>query len=101
MGSKPPFVRFEVLVNGQRKCISGIDGYGVLTTIVSWGLADPKDVPPDDEVGPEDESVTLHVGGLHEKIHHRWLFEHLGPGDEISIRILGPGPADIAKVKHT
>ena len=79
--------RFEILKNGERICVSGINGDGVL----SVGLTYVKHA---DQEGVHD----LHIGGLgmfdgsqDRQAHAAWPAPRVGPGDEITIRILPPG----------
>lgn len=96
-------VRFEVSVNGQVVATSGIDGYGVLTTILSWGLRDPDRVPEHVQADPDydpaewlAEDLRLDVGGLAARGHLKWADRDLSVGDEVRIRVLPPGPVDDA-----
>ena len=82
--------RFEILKNGERICISGIDGDGVL----SFGLSYVKH--PDEEL-----EHSIHIGGLgmfdgsRDKKHHaNWPAPEITVGDEITVRILKPGEFD-------
>jgi hypothetical protein len=90
-------VRFEVLVDGQRRCIAGIDGLGVLSIIVNWVMRDPKAKPDDYSI--EDWSrqrLQLSVGGLRvpDQQSVNWVSEDLAAAEEITIRVLGPGEFD-------
>ncbi|MEX0717662.1 MAG: hypothetical protein WD066_13800 [Planctomycetaceae bacterium] len=82
--------RFEILKNGKRVCISGIDGVGVLSVIVDYAKR------PDGE-----QSHELSIGGLgmfdgsqNRPQHASWPAPEVQPGDEITIRILPPGEFD-------
>ncbi len=92
-----PDVRYEVLVNRQLKCTSGIDGLGgVLTAMLTWVK---RECQQDDEVSEDEQIIESHwfkVGGIDPLTddHVQWYEEPVEPGDEITIRILGPGPAD-------
>jgi hypothetical protein len=96
-------VRYQVLINGQVVCISGVDGLGgVLTATLSWVKRKRR---PDDEVAESDdvlESHYFHVGGIDPSTaeHVKWCAEPLKPGDEVTIRILGPGIADEPKERY-
>jgi hypothetical protein len=81
-------VRYEVLVNGVRRCIAGSSGPGTLdASVIRWRSARFDD---------SDDASYLHVGGLRsvEDLHVRWVTEELAEGDEVTIRILGPGEFD-------
>jgi hypothetical protein len=82
--------RFEVLVNGERVCLSGVDGDGVLSATVDY-VKHAKKHP----------TYTLHVGALgrfnassDRQDHANWLTPSVGIGDEITIRILPGGDFD-------
>lgn len=82
--------RFEILKNGERVCISGINGDGVL----SVGLNYVKH-------SGQESTYHLHIGGLGKfdgsrdrKHHAAWLSPAVVMGDEITIRILPPGEYD-------
>lgn len=79
--------RFEILKNGTRICVSGINGDGVL----SLGLDYVKR-------SNREGNHKLHIGGLgmfdrseDRPVHARWAAPQVSPGDEITIRILSPG----------
>ncbi len=89
--------RFEVLHNGKRACVAGIDGDGVLSAVVSY-VKRPKEKP----------RFSLSTGGLGhfvESREHRqhvgWQMPEVGVGDEITIRIFSGGqfdnPSDLAQ----
>lgn len=95
-------VRFEVLVNGDRRCIAGIPTYGVLSSTLDWAVRNPACKP--ESYTPEQWSrqrLRMSVGGLQvdgpgeaESKQLAWAFEDLKPGDEITVRVLGPGEFD-------
>ena len=90
-------VRFEVLVDGEQRCIAGIAGLGVLSIIVDWVMRDPRAKPDDYSI--EDWSrpkLGLSVGGLRgpDQQAVNWVSEDLVPGSEVTIRVLGPGDFD-------
>lgn len=82
--------RFEVLKNGERVCISGIEGDGVLSVDLTYL-----------NHRGQESTHRLHIGGLgmfdgsRERQHHaRWPSPDVATGDEITIRILPPGEYD-------
>ncbi len=96
-------VRYQIILNGRALCVAGVDGLGgVLNATLTWVKRERRpgdDVLDDDEVPQEGkilESHYLNVGGVDPLAndHVRWCEEPLKPGDEIMIRILGPGKAD-------
>lgn len=89
--SNPTGIRFEVIRNGNRVCVSGIENEGVL----SFGITYVKHAN-------SDPQYDLHVSGLghfhptlRESQHVTWSSdEHVGIGDEITIRLLPAGAFD-------
>ena len=80
-------VRFEVLLNGDRVCMSGINGEGVLSAIVNYV-----------KHANEDANLDMSVSGLgkfntsYDRPHHAgWATPSLKLGDEVTIRILPAG----------
>lgn len=83
-------IRFEVLLNGDRVCMSGINGEGVLSAIVNYV-----------KHANEDANLEMSVGGLgrfntsYERPHHAdWATPPLKLGDEVTIRLLDAGEFD-------
>jgi len=99
--------RFQLLVNGEPLCLVGHDGYGVLSAVVSWCHRNPTAFDPAKSPMSRDEYCTeelkLEIGALDTNMPGGtrdvgWL-DRTGPlqlkaGDEVVIRILGPGPFD-------
>jgi hypothetical protein len=82
--------RFEILKNGKRVCISGINGNGVLSIGVTY-VKHPGEAPN------HDLNVTGlgHFDGSQDRPHHAtWPSPEVATGDEITIRILPPGVYD-------
>ena len=102
-------VRFEVLVNGERRCVAGVGEFGVVSATVDWVARHPAYRPSD--YSPEawsGERLSFRVGGLHAQRgdeHLTWAFGDLAVGDEVLIRVLGPGehdePLPTASVRFT
>ncbi len=83
-------VRFEVFHNGRRIARSGIPGYGVLSTTVSWARRDVRRFPPGADV--HSQQLYFHVGGLDSNDpawsrHVDWSTPALKLGDRIEIRL--------------
>ena len=83
-------IRFEVILNGKRLCTSGINGDGVLSTIVNYV-----------KHSNEEPTCELRIGGLghYHPTNDRqqqvsWPKPEIGVGDEITIRILPAGDFD-------
>lgn len=79
--------RFEILKNGERVCVAGINGDGVLSVGLDY-VKHPG----------QDCTHSLHIVGLglfdssQERQHHAaWPAPGVATGDEITIRILPPG----------
>jgi hypothetical protein len=82
--------RFEIVKNGKRVCISGINGDGVLTVGLTYVKHPGQEFTHD-----------LHIGGLglfdgsHDRPHHAaWPAPDVTIGDELTIRILSAGEFD-------
>lgn len=97
-------IRFQLEINGESVCISGVNGFGVLSAIVDWVKRDPRKFDASKlsdstlEVFSR-EHVSIHFGGLDSNEAERsphlvWHKRELEVGDTVSIRILGPGPVD-------
>jgi len=92
--------RFQIIVNGKPVCTAGVKKFGVLTAIFNWVGRRRRKA----DVGYKGniiEESWLSVGGIDDSLegrpHVRWLTRKLKPGDEITVRILGAGPADPPK----
>jgi hypothetical protein len=101
-------VRFEVLLNGRRVAITGIEHFGVMSAIITWVRRNPKNItekmradPGFDELRFLRELCELEVGGLDASTdkHLSWAKEALRPGSEITIRVLSAGEFDPPKGK--
>ena len=99
--------RFEILINGERLCVVGHDGFGDLSALVSWCQRNPARFDPaNSQMSREEfcaEELKFEVGGLDSNLPRGsrdigWLDRtgpmSLKPGDEIVIRVLGAGPFD-------
>lgn len=95
-------IRFQLEINGKPICISGVDGYGVLSAIVTWAKRDPTKfslmkLPHSSLEEFSREELRIEFGGLDSNRHRSWHQEELKVGDVVSIRILAPGPIDESK----
>jgi hypothetical protein len=87
-----PEVRFQVLVNGRPVCTAGLDGFGSLEARVSSTRLPAETLPA---IFPPEEHLDLFVGGHDLAIGDvNWGRVPLSPGDEVIIRVFGPGRAD-------
>lgn len=102
-------LRFQVLINGRRACVSGMDGYGVLSVVLSRVKRNPKAYPgknkhPHKMTKAEwsRESIEFSVGGLDSIAdqHLHWLRRDLRIGDEVAIKLLAAGQYDAPKGRH-
>jgi hypothetical protein len=85
-------VRFQVSVNGRPVGTAGLDGAGYLNVVL---LASRIEDPHRPDLWPLDEESELIVGGHDEALGDlHWARQPLVAGDEVTIRLLGPGPAD-------
>ena len=76
---------FEVHLNGSKLCLAGIDGQGVLSTIVS------------SVIGERGADLFLEVGGLVSatREHVDWVNQKpLSIGDEIRVKIVETASVD-------
>jgi len=72
--------RFQVVVNGEVRCIAGFDGPGTLMACVS--------------TAPRSAGPFFHVIGVNELGVSVWAGDDLTPGDCVAFTLLGPGPID-------
>lgn len=92
--------RYEVIVNGKRSCMAGSGKYGVLSIGLNWVRHDPGKRPKTKT--PERwncEECDLRVGAITRGQTEAWKKVSLNEGDEIVIRLLGPGSAEAPRVK--
>jgi len=107
MSESSDSVRLELSVNGQIVATSGVGTFGVLTGIVSWVRRNPDAIPEhvesDPEVDPKEwcaEELVADLGGLDSVRNEslNWVNgQPLKIGDEVTIRVLGPGRIDEAE----
>ncbi|MEW4567207.1 hypothetical protein AB1L88_05005 [Tautonia sp. JC769] len=81
-------LRFEILVNGERRCVVGSVGPGTLAADVLRWQSRTSEEPT------EVADLIVHASRTADGRSVRWLQEELGPGDEVTIRVLGPGECD-------
>jgi hypothetical protein len=98
-----------VLINGRPACVSGMEGYGVLTAVLSRVKRSPKAYPGKNKhplkitkAQWSKERIEFEVGGLDSiaNQHVHWLKRDLRVGDEIAIRLLPAGRYDPPKGKY-
>lgn len=103
-------LRFQFLINGEVVCTAGVEGLGVFSSNLTWvkrsaeSYARAKaEAPPDWDCTEEEwmrEDVHINAGGRDSKYSGgaSWFLRDLAVGDEITIRILGPGPTDTPEI---
>ena len=79
-------IAYEILLNGKKVCLAGVDGLGVLSANLSSVSRAPNPDAGEDASVPTKE-LTLEVGGLRsvEGIHVSWLNHPLAVGDTVTI----------------
>lgn len=97
-------MRFQILINGEKQCTAGVGDFGVLSTTVTHVKRNSNKIKPNNDSLAEEvfrENIEIEVGGLDSNIeseeydrHFNYLKRKLKAGDEIKIKILGPGEYD-------
>jgi len=82
--------RFEILKNGKRVCISGVNGDGVLSVGLTYVKHPGQDLSHDLQIG----GLGMFDGSQDRQHHADWPSPDVTTGDEITIRILPPGEYD-------
>jgi hypothetical protein len=102
-------LRFQFIVNGQVICTTGVAGFGVFSSSLSWVkrtaesyAREKASARPDWGTTLEEwtrESIGITAGSRDSQFpgHASWFDYELREGDEITIKILGPGPTDLPK----
>ena len=102
-------IRFQFLLNGKPLCIAGAEGFGVFSSCVTWVRRDGNNYRFANEDDSDDgapsieewtrESIGVTAGTRDTKYPERasWFDRELSVGDELTIRILGPGECDSPK----
>jgi len=95
-------MRFQVFVNGEQKCIAGFQPHGALSVNLTWVSRDPSLYEKFASRYSSKKQFTqpythLLVGGSPGNKGDFWSWytsDQIKPGDEITIKVLEPGPAD-------
>lgn len=82
--------RFEILKNGERICISGINGDGVLSVGLNYVKHPGQEVTHDLQIG----GLGMFDGSQDRQHHAGWASPEVTIGDEITIRVLPAGEYD-------
>lgn len=102
-------IRFQLLINGEPKIISGIESHGVMVATVSWAGNAHKEITREIQTHPGfnkkewlADDIRMHLGGLDSETeeHITWLTQDLQPGDEVTIRVLPAGECDLPIKRH-
>ena len=82
---------FEIHLNGQEKCVAGLNEAGVVVSAITWVR------------GKNGEDLSFRVGGLvsRTKKHVHWLQRPLKAGDEVRIVVVEKARADRPKVNRS
>ena len=101
-------IRFQFILTGNPVCIAGAEGFGVFSSCVTWVRRDGKEytfaTEDRDHGAPTKEewmreSIGVAAATRDAKFPDRasWFDRELSVGDELTIRILGPGECDFPK----
>ena len=95
-------IAFEVSLNGKRACVAGVEGFGVLSAILSRVRRHPEKRR---HGRTAEEGLTVDVGGLRSEDsgpgeHLRWLSRGLRVGDRVSIRVVDTLKVDVPATRH-
>lgn len=94
--------RFDIFINNKRVCTAGLEHFGTLAVILGYLHLDPAKLEAQGRTN--ENGFDLHIGGIDHAIeggHHvRWHAPEIKVGDEITVRILEPGPFDPCDEHH-
>ena len=95
-------IAFEVSLNGKRACVAGVEGFGVLSAILSWVRRHPEKRR---HGRTAEEDLTVDVGGLRSEDsgpgeHLKWISRSLSVGDRVSIRVVDTLKVDVPATRH-
>lgn len=94
---------FRIFVNGEQRCVAGIEEFGVFSSILTWVSRDSKALQHLPEEMREQQSLSLQVGGLYSSgelsgKHCRWGEDDLRAGDRVEIQIEDLDEVDAPKI---
>jgi len=94
-------IAFEVSLNGKRACVAGVEGFGVLSAILSWVRRHPEKR----RQGRTAAEGLIVVGGLRSEAsgpgeHLKWISRSLRGGDRVSIRVVDTLKVDVPATRH-
>lgn len=91
-------VCFEIWVNGERLCTSGVGDFGNLTTILKWVQFSPEEIVSEQMM---EKLQCLVIWGEADNKHFAWTGKKLQIGDAVTIRIIeGATPDKPAKTRE-
>ena len=78
---------FDVFVNDEKLCRAGVGRDGVLDTIVTWIKLTGEAAEEARRSKAPVEEMRLHVGGLSNHTHQRWVQRVLTVGDRVTVAV--------------
>ena len=106
-------IRFQFLINGKSVCVTGVEGFAVLSATLSYAKRNPDMYQKQkaksldncqislEEWARESIGIAAHSSSNDGSQHSSWFDHELGVGDEVTIRVLGPGPSDEPQQQFT
>jgi hypothetical protein len=85
---------FDVFVNDEKLCRAGVGDDGVLDTIVTWVKLTGEAAEQARRSNAPVEETRLHVGGLSNDTHQRWVQRMLTVGDRVTVEVASARSAD-------
>lgn len=85
---------FDVFVNDAKLCRAGVGDDGVLDAIVTWVKLTGDAAEEARRSNTSEEQTTLHVGGLGNQTHQRWVQRMLTVGDRVTVAVASARKAD-------
>jgi hypothetical protein len=81
-------------VNDEKLCRAGVGNHGVLDTIVTWVKLTGEAAEEARRSSAPVEETRLHVGGLSNRTHQRWVQRMLTLGDRVTVAVASARNAD-------
>lgn len=91
---------FDVFVNDETVCRAGVGRDGVLDAIVSWVKLTGAAAREARRLRTPVEETRLHVGGLSNETHQRWVQRRLTTGDRVTVAVASSSTADAPSHRH-
>jgi hypothetical protein len=112
LGERERFVadiRFQFLINGKPVCTTGVEGFAVLSASLAYVKRDPERYDEQKQQASDRwsitreewarESIGICANSLSDHVRNSWFDRELVVGDEVTIRVLGPGEVDDPKLQ--